>query len=78
MWRLGASRGQTFRTIGALSAVGISFVLAVMMGAGIGYLLDRWLGSSPWAFILFFFIGVTAGILNVIRASAAYLRDEER
>jgi ATP synthase protein I len=49
-----------------------------MMGAGIGYLLDRWLGSSPWAFILFFFIGVTAGILNVIRASAAYLRDEER
>jgi len=47
------------------------------MGAGAGYLLDRWLGSSPWAFILFFFIGVTAGILNVVRASAAYLRDDQ-
>ena len=77
MWRLGESRGRTVRTVGALSAVGISIVLAVVMGSAIGYGLDRWLGSSPWLFLLFFFLGVAAGILNVIRVSAAFQRDGE-
>ena len=77
MWRFGESQGRTVRTIGTLSAVGLSFVLAVIMGAGAGYVVDRWLGSSPWGFLLFFFLGVAAGILNVIRVSTAYLRDDE-
>jgi len=77
MWRFGESQGRTVRTVGTLSAVGLSFVLAVIMGAGAGYVVDRWLGSSPWGFLLFFFLGVAAGILNVIRVSNAYLRDDE-
>ena len=77
MWRFGESQGRTVRTVGTLSAVGLSFVLAVIMGAGAGYVVDRWLGSSPWGFLLFFFLGVAAGILNVIRVSTAYLRDDE-
>ena len=77
MWRFGESQGSTIRTVGALSAVGLSFVLAVVMGAGAGYVVDRWLGSSPWGFLLFFFLGVAAGVLNVIRVSTAYLRDDE-
>ncbi len=77
MWRFGESQGRTIRTVGALSAVGLSFVLAVVMGAGAGYVVDRWLGSSPWGFLLFFFLGVDAGVLNVIRVSTAYLRDDE-
>ena len=77
MWRFGESQGRTIRTVGPLSAVGLSFVLAVVMGAGAGYVVDRWLGSSPWGFLLFFFLGVAAGVLNVIRVSTAYLRDDE-
>ena len=38
------------------------------MGAAIGLGLDRWLGTTPWAFLVFFAIGVAAGILNVYRA----------
>jgi ATP synthase protein I len=38
------------------------------MGAGIGLGLDRWLGTSPWGFLVFFAMGVAAGILNVYRA----------
>ncbi len=77
MWRLDRSRGRTVRTVGALSAVGISFVLAVVMGAGAGYGLDQWLGTSPWLFLAFFFIGVAAGILNVLRVAAAFQRDTQ-
>jgi ATP synthase protein I len=58
---------ETVRTIGLLSSVGFAFVLAVALGAGAGYWLDRWLGTSPWLFLALFFLGVAAGILNVFR-----------
>ena len=58
---------ETVRTIGLLSSVGFAFVLAVALGAGAGYWLDRWLGTSPWLFLVLFFLGVAAGILNVFR-----------
>ena len=77
MLRLSRTRMGTLQTVGALSAVGLSFVLAVAMGAGFGYLLDRWLGSSPWFFLVFFFLGVTAGVLNVFRVSESFLNDRQ-
>jgi ATP synthase protein I len=65
-------------SLGALSAVGIGFVLAVIIGFGIGYVLDRWLGTSPLFVIVFFFFGVAAGIVNVVRTVNAVTRDEKR
>lgn len=64
---------DTVRTIGALSTVGFSFVLAIVLGAALGYFLDRWLGTRPWLFVLFFFIGLAAGILNVYRTARKFL-----
>jgi len=66
----GARVGETVRSLGALSAVGLSFVLAIVLGAGGGYLLDRWLGTSPWCFLSGFALGVVAGIRNVYKTSA--------
>jgi len=43
-------------------------VAAVIVGGAIGYGLDRWLGSTPWLFLLFFVLGFAAGVLNVVRA----------
>lgn len=65
-------------SLGALSAVGIAFVLAVGIGFLVGYLLDRWLGTAPLFIIVFFFAGVAAGILNVVRTANAVSRDEKR
>jgi ATP synthase protein I len=39
------------------------------VGAGIGWLLDRWLGISPWGMIVFLLLGFSAGVLNVMRAA---------
>ena len=58
---------DTVRQIGALSTVGLSFVLAIVIGAWFGWLLDKWLGTSPWLFFLFFFFGLAAGVINVYR-----------
>ena len=64
---------ETVRQLGALSTVGISFVLAIVLGAWFGKVLDNWLGTSPWLFFLFFFFGLAAGVLNVFRiVSQAY------
>ncbi len=44
-------------------------VAGVIVGAGIGWLLDRWLGISPWGMIVFLLLGFAAGVLNLMRAA---------
>lgn len=61
------------RELGALSTVGLSFVLAIVMGFGAGLLLDRWLGTS-WLWIVFFLFGLAAGVLNVYRTAGKFLK----
>jgi ATP synthase protein I len=44
-------------------------VAGVLVGAGIGWLLDRGLGITPWGMIVFTLLGFAAGVLNVMRAA---------
>lgn len=44
-------------------------VAGVIVGALIGWLLDRVLGISPWGMIVFLLLGFAAGVLNVMRAA---------
>lgn len=62
-----AISGENIRLVGQLSTVGLSFVFALVLGFGGGYLLDGWLGTSPWLAFLGFFLGMAAGMLNVYR-----------
>lgn len=47
--------------------VGVELVAATVVGAGLGYGLDHWLGTTPWLLIVGLFLGATAGILGIIR-----------
>jgi F0F1-type ATP synthase assembly protein I len=49
---------------------GSEFVSAVILGLGIGWVLDRALHTNPAFLIVFFLIGVAAGIWNVIRLTS--------
>jgi len=51
-------------------------VAGVLVGAVIGWLLDRWLGTTPWGLMVFLMLGFAAGILNVMRAAGVV--DERR
>ena len=42
-------------------------VVGVLFGAGLGWLIDRWLGILPWGTFVFALVGFTAGVLNVMR-----------
>ena len=50
--------------------IGVEMVVALCVGLGIGWLIDRGLGTRPWAMILFLLLGVAAGISNVFRATS--------
>ncbi len=43
-------------------------VAAILVGGFMGYMLDTWLGTKPWLFLVFMMLGFTAGILNILRA----------
>ena len=44
-------------------------VAGVLLGAGLGWLIDRWLGISPWGLIVFVLVGFAAGVLNLMRSA---------
>ena len=48
--------------------VGIELVGAIVVAVFIGWAIDKWLGTRPWGMVVFFFLGVAAGMLNVYRA----------
>lgn len=52
--------------------IGVDIVAALIVGVGIGLLLDYWLGTRPWMLVVFFVLGAAAGILNVFRAVSGY------
>lgn len=66
-----ADSPSTLRTLGQLSTVGMSFVLAIVFGFGGGHWLDGRMGTGPWLAFLGFFLGLAAGVLNVYRVLKA-------
>ena len=47
------------------SAIGMALVLAIFIGAFIGYLLDNWFGTNYFFKIVGLILGIIAGFRNV-------------
>jgi ATP synthase protein I len=56
----GASIGVGFR-------IGLELVVAVFAGFAIGWAIDHWFGTRPWGALVFLFLGIAAGMMNVFR-----------
>jgi len=48
--------------------IGIELVGSILVGTGLGWAFDHWVGTRPWGMILMFFLGTAAGMMNVWRA----------
>ena len=57
-----SSRGAAFK-------MSTELVSAVAVGTIIGFILDNWFGTKPWLILIFFFVGVIAGIMNVVKSA---------
>jgi F0F1-type ATP synthase assembly protein I len=68
-------RRSAWNGIDQSGIVGAELVSAVLIWAGIGWLIDRWLGTPPWFLVIGALVGNVAGIyliwLRAARMDAA-------
>ena len=64
-----ANNNRNSSSIGAAFKLSTELVSAVAVGTIIGFILDTTFGTKPWLIIIFFFVGVIAGIINVSRSA---------
>ena len=63
----GSSAGLPGGSYGVGFRAGVEVFSALLVGVVAGLLLDRWLGTWPWLFLVMFVMGSAAGLLNVFR-----------
>ena len=63
------SKDTSSSKLGIAFKISTEMVAAVVVGTIIGFILDNWFGTKPWLILIFFFVGVIAGILNVVRSA---------
>ncbi|KAA0891603.1 AtpZ/AtpI family protein [Oryzomonas japonica] len=65
------------KSLSMVSSMGISVVLAIGIGVWSGLALDRWLGTKPWFFYIFLFIGIAAGFKNIYVIAGREIRRDD-
>jgi F0F1-type ATP synthase assembly protein I len=71
------NKSNLLRTLGVVSSMGISFVLAIVIGVFIGLQLDKWLGTAPWFFFIFLLFGIVAGFRNLYIITKRVIKKDE-
>lgn len=64
--------GQGAASAGPMTAalrISMEMVAAVVVGGGLGWFLDRFLGTGPWLLLVFLVLGFAAGMLGAVRES---------
>src|SRR5262245_25824099 len=59
-------------------AIALDFVFTILAGAGIGWLIDRWRGSSPIGLLVGLVLGFVVAFWRIIRTTQRQEREEAR
>jgi ATP synthase protein I len=62
---------QQYKQLLEASSLGLMFPIAICLGFGAGYGLDKLFGSWPWLTIIFAIFGVIAAFINLFRIGLA-------
>lgn len=74
---MSSTNRQLFQSLSMASSMGVSVVLAIAIGVWIGLSLDDWLGTKPWFFYIFLFIGIAAGFKNIYVIAGREIRKDD-
>jgi ATP synthase protein I len=55
--------------IGQAMRLSTEFVAGIIVGGGLGWAVDKWLGTAPFGMIVLLMLGFGAGVMNVVRAA---------
>jgi ATP synthase protein I len=58
------------RKSGIAYAAGLSLFVTVASMCGLGWLLDRWLGTAPWLLVAGVVVGAIAGFYQFVRLTS--------
>jgi ATP synthase protein I len=68
---------RLIKSLGMISTMGISVVVAIAIGVYVGLKLDQWLGTKPWFFFIFLFFGIAAGFRNIYIIAGREIKRED-
>ena len=63
------NKNDNSSSIGEAFKLNTELVATVAVGTIIGFIFDKTFGTTTWFILIFFFVGVVAGITNVIRSA---------
>lgn len=62
----------------AITTLGLEFAVAVAMGVGVGFWLDKKWGSTPWAMVAGVMLGFALGMYIIVKESRRLAPSPER
>jgi len=66
----GSKKGATSDSLVAVGyRMSIELVVGICVGLGLGWLIDKQMGTKPWFMLILMFVGLAAAIFNVVRMS---------
>jgi ATP synthase protein I len=71
-----SSRREEGSALGLATRAITELVVAIAVAMGLGWMLDRWLGTKPWLMLVLMPFGFAAGIVNVMRLSQSKQAEE--
>ena len=57
---------RSFQQLNLILSVGMVFPVSIVIGYGMGYMLDKWLGTTSLK-IVFLLFGIAAGFVSFVR-----------
>jgi ATP synthase protein I len=66
----GEDKEETNRKSGIAYAAALTLFASVVSLCGVGWLLDRWLGTDPWLLVIGIVLGAVAGFYQFIRMTS--------
>ncbi|MBC2884525.1 AtpZ/AtpI family protein [Ochrobactrum sp. CM-21-5] len=61
-------RSEVSGSVAQAMKLSSEFIAGIVVGALLGWFIDRFAGTSPWGLIVFLLLGFAAGVLNVLRS----------
>ena len=63
---------ENYKKIIAVSSLALMLPSSIVVGLFFGYMLDKWLRTSPWMILLFFLLGTASGLISLFRGINKY------
>jgi len=58
-------QNEFVRAMSFFLQIGITIIACLAVGIFLGWILDRWLGTTPWLLMVFSFLGVGAAFKSI-------------